>query len=103
MLLCAKKSYAASLLDDQDVSSKKSFNSIQGYLATKNLQKIAHTIPFPPCVGFTAFNVFQTVSKLVKLFCKQKAIYGSNLCYLNGMSIQILTMRVLEIVYLPSY
>lgn len=43
--------------------------------------------------------VFRPVCKLVKLFCKQRGIYGANLCYLNGMSIQIITMRVMEILY----
>mgnify|MGYP000961767585 CR=1 FL=1 len=47
MLLCAKKSFASELSDTADTNGKKSFNSIQGYQATKILQKVACAIPFP--------------------------------------------------------
>lgn len=46
--------------------------------------------------------IFQQVVKFLKAFAKSKQIYGSNLCYLNGMTLQLMTVFVMEILYLES-
>lgn len=43
--------------------------------------------------------VFRNVVKLLKFFAKQKGIYGSNYCFFNGMTLQIMTLYVMELLY----
>ena len=41
--------------------------------------------------------------RLVKLWARQKNIYGSNVCFLNGVTIQIMVLLVMEIIYDESF
>lgn len=41
--------------------------------------------------------------RLVKLWARQKNIYSTNLCFLNGVTIQIMVLLVMEIVYDESF
>ena len=99
LLLCSKTFMASELSDSSETTNKKSFNSVQGLEATRVLEKIASSI-----LNGDGLIVFREVTKLVKYFCKSKGIYGANLCYLNGMSIQIMVICVMETIYLmPKY
>ena len=98
LLLCSKKSCAKDLAGSSFTANKKSLNSILGHECSTILEKAALSL-LPKRQGL---QVFQEVTKLVKMFCKRKGIYGHNLCYLNGMSIQVLVLRAMELIYLPQ-
>ena len=43
--------------------------------------------------------VFRNVVKLLKFYSKSKSIYGTNYCFFNGMTLQIMTLYVMEMLY----
>ena len=92
------------LSDTSYLISKKSEFSILGLECTNLLRRIATELnPKPTTLDPTqvlvpttssqikdlpeGLSIFQEVVKFLKLFAKRKQIYGSNLCYLNGMTI----------------
>jgi len=95
LLLCSKEDSAESLLNSSNVSNKKSTNSLQGYLCTLQLLKIASTFgiasgydPVTNCgLEDGGVIIFRNVTRLLKFFAQRKGIYGANLCFFNGMTI----------------
>jgi hypothetical protein len=79
------------MLDSEDVSSKKSLNSIQGYECTIMLESIIASLKIS-----NGLQIFKEVTKMLKYFTKQKSIYGANICFFNGMTLQVMTLYVME-------
>ena len=80
-------------ISEEDVAGilkKKSLSSIQGYLCTTTIERVAKKY---------GINIFREVTKRLKKFFKAKCLYGTNLGFLNGMSIQVMTLFVMELLY----
>ena len=94
---------ATSLTDKEDTFSKKSLNSIQGYECTRMIERIANEFQIPiqgqQCPIRPGLIIFRQVTKMLKFFTKQRGIYGANICFLNGMTLQIMTLYVMELIY----
>jgi poly(A) polymerase Pap1 len=102
LLLCAKLPYAESLTNTEHTTCRASLYSILGYQACKTFKEVATNLSKSACGDLApsaGLYVFGQVCRLVKKFCRQRQIYGSNLCFLNGVTIQIMVLLAMEIIY----
>lgn len=100
MLLCVKLPWSESLTSVEHTACRASLLSILGFQCSQIFKEVARNLaPKAHEDSSVGEHVFSRVVQLLKQFARNKSIYGSNQCYLNGISLQIMTLFVMELLY----